>query len=431
MNKVLIITYYWPPASNPGVQRSLKFCKYLHEFGWKPYILTVKNGNPQSYDKSLLKDIPEGINVYRTKPREPFELYNRLTCKTGKSIFVGPVAMESTSLIKRLSMYIRANLFIPDARKGWNKFAKKAAKRIIKQEGIDAIVTTGPPHSTHLTGLYLKKRIGIPWLADLRDPWTNIYYNEYFPRTKKTCKKDKKLENEVLQTADHVTVVSPGLKKEFGARANDISVIYNGFDETDVFEKKQSKTNRFTLAFIGNFLPTENISNIWKAIAELKSEVMGFADYFRLCLTGNIDSGVIDALEKYTIADLAIVQSYVDHNEATKKMAAANMLLFIVPRTKNNKPIITGKLFEYIASRTPILSVGPLNGDASKILEETGRDKMAPFNGKNAIKMTLLKYYKKWLSSKHQVYKHEKADIGDYTRRVLTKRLSEILEEII
>lgn len=430
MKKVLIITYYWPPASSPGVQRFLKFCKYLHEFGWEPYILTVKNGSYPSHDESLLKDVPEGIKVFRTKTREPFEIYNKLTGKKGKSISVGLIDMESTSFIKRLAMYIRANFFIPDARKGWNRFAKKEAKKIIKQEGIDTVVTTGPPHSTHLVGLYLKKHTGIPWLADLRDPWTNVYYNEYFPRTKKTCRKDKKLEDQVLQTADHVTVVSPGLKKEFEGRTQNISVIYNGFDEQDVCEKGQLKTDRFTLAFIGNFIPTENISAIWKAIMELKSEIMGFSDFFRLCLTGNIDGGVIQSLERYTIADLAIVRSYVDHDEATKMMAEANMLLFVVPRSKNNKLIITGKLFEYIASGTPILSIGPVNGDASKILEETGRDKMAPFNGKNAIKMTILKYYKKWLSSKHKAYKHEKGNLEVYTRRALTGRLSELLEEI-
>ncbi len=429
--KVLIITYYWPPASSPGVQRFLKFCKYLNEFGWEPHVLTVKDGSYPSYDNSLLKDIPDNIKVYRTKTREPFAIYNRLTGKKGKSISVGLIDMGSTSLIKRISMYIRANFFIPDARKGWNSYAKKKAKKIIKQESIDAVITTGPPHSAHLTGLYLKKRLGIPWLADLRDPWTNVYYNEYFPRTKRTCKKDKKLEDKVLKTADHVTVVSPGLKKEFDDRTKHISVIYNGFDDSDVVKKDDFKTERFKLAFIGNFIPTENISSIWKAIMELKSEIMGFADYFRLCLTGNIDNGVINALEKYNIADLAIVRSYVDHDEATKMMAEANILLFVVPRSKNNKLIITGKLFEYIASRTPILSVGPVNGDASKILQDTGRDKMASFNSKNAIKMTLLKYYKKWLSAKYVVFKHEKGNIDEYSRRALTGRLSGLLEEII
>jgi len=208
MKKVLVITYYWPPASGPGVQRFLKFVKYFSSFGVHATILTVKNGSYPSVDASLLEDIPSEIITYKTKSIEPFAVYNMLRGKKGNSVEVGMGNIKNTtSLFGKISRYIRSNFFIPDARVGWNSYATKEAIRICKSDAIDTIITTGPPHSTHLIGMYLKKHVdGIKWIADLRDPWTSIYYEKYLKRSDKSATRNQELENRVLSMADQIVV---------------------------------------------------------------------------------------------------------------------------------------------------------------------------------------------------------------------------------
>jgi len=203
--KALIFTYYWPPSSGPGVQRFLKFCKFLPEFDWEPIVVTPANGSYPYTDDSLLKDVSEYVKVYKTKTLEPFAIFNMLQGKKGKSVPVALIGLQdSPSIFQKLSKYIRANCFIPDARVGWKKYAIKEGSRIIQNEKIDVIITTSPPHSTHLVGLELQKKHNIPWLADFRDPWTNIYFNRKLPRTARTKAKDKALEDKVVKHADQL-----------------------------------------------------------------------------------------------------------------------------------------------------------------------------------------------------------------------------------
>jgi len=430
LKKVLIITYYWPPGSSPGVQRFLKFTKYLENFGWKPYVLTVNNGSYPSRDESLLKDVPAGVEVFRTKTFEPFQLFNLIKGKRSKSAPIGFINLSSKkSRLNNLSLYIRANFFIPDARKGWNRFAVKKAREIIIKNKIDAIITTGPPQSTHLIGYKIKMENNIPWIADLRDPWTNVYYNSLFPRTKRTKKADKKLEDNVATTADMLTVVSTGLKNEFADRAKDIEIIYNGFDESDFKDVSINQHSGFTLAYIGNFKPNQNIKMIWESINEISKTIKSFKSDFKLLLTGNIDEGVVNDLKKHNINTLTEIQPFLPHDEAVSLMCNSAMLLFVVPQAANNHLIITGKLFEYIASGTPILSVGPVDGDASKLLNEVGRYPMIDYVYKDEFKKILVENYQLWLKNgKLDKYKDE--DIAEYSRRGLTKKLSEKLYKI-
>ncbi len=430
MQKLLILTYYWPPASGPGVQRFLKFCKYLPEFGWQPYVVTVENGTYSSVDDTLIKDIPEQVQVTKTPTREPFGLYNRLTGKEKNSGTVGMLNMDSgQNPIKQMSLYARANYFIPDARKGWNRYAYKAAKSIIENENIDIIITTGPPHSTHLIGKRLKENLGVKWLADFRDPWTNIFYNETLPRTIKTQKKDKTLEDSVLTYADKVTVVSDGLKQEFSDRSAP-TVIYNGFDVDDLaYEPWEDKNRKFTLAHVGNLMPGQNVEALWQALKELKEEYEEFGAQVKLSFTGNVDDGIVAALEKYELNDMAQIDGYVPHLEATKAMMTADMLLFIIPDTKRNQLIITGKLFEYIASRTPILGIGPTDGNAAHILRNAHRTPMVDFDDKAAIKKQILVAFTKWQEA-DAPFKHDEKDLDKFSRRGLTGQLSEILNEL-
>lgn len=431
MKKILIITYYWPPAAGPGVQRFLKTAKFLPEFGWKPYILTVKDGTYSSTDDSLENDIPEEAEVFKTKTKEPFKIYEKITGNKGSSKSVGMINLNnSKNPIKKLSLFIRANCFIPDPRKGWKKYAVEKAAELIKKEDISIVITTSPPHSTHLIGLSLQEKYNIKWIADFRDPWTNLYFNKMLPRTKRTIKKDKALENKVVSKADYITVISKGLQKEFKDRNSNIGLIYNGFDEDDIPKKiNLNKDKCFKIAYVGNFKPNQNISAFWQAISELMQENHSLQDIIRIEFTGNTDNRVNAFVEKYQLEKNVIFNNYVKHHEATQIMSNSDLLLFVVPKAENNKLIITGKLFEYLATRNPILSIGPVEGDASSIIDEAKRDKMLDYENLEAIKNTIKKYIDIW-HQEPKKFKHNDVDIMNYSRKVLTKKLAEIFNRL-
>lgn len=433
MKKVLIITYYWPPAAGPGVQRVLKMTKFMGEFGWEPLILTVKNGTYSSLDNTLEKDIPQNVKVFQTKTLEPFRWLNMLPGKKNQGKTIGLIGYDSKkSLFNKISLYIRANFFIPDARKGWKKYAVPAAIRIIKNHKVDAVITTGPPHSAHLIGLAVKKKLKLPWIADLRDPWVDVFYNHLLPRTKSTVRKDKGLEKKVLTSAGRVTVVSRGLKKTFSHITNNVVEIFNGYDPDDLppFCKPQ-KTKRFTLAYIGNFKPNQNTPVLWQACGELMDKHTCLRELLEISLTGNIDGSVIGSIKKQGLEGNLTLRDYVPHAQATQLMSEASLLLFVVPQANNSQLIITGKLFEYIASCTPILSLGPPEGDASQILRETGRGQMYSWDDLQKIKGKILEYYNLWKENNHIPVKVSNFGVEKYTREYQTGRICQEMDNLI
>ena len=432
MKRVLILTYYWPPAGGPGVQRWLKFVKYLEGFGWKPYVLTVKDGTYSAVDRELEKEVPEGLQVFRTKSRDPFRFYNFLKGKKDGSVSVALINInKERSFIDRLSMYIRSNFFIPDARKGWVPFAVKGALDILESEHIDLLVTTGPPHSTHLAGLRISKKTEIPWLADLRDPWTTVYYNDMLPRTRRTKKTDKHMEDEVLRHADAVTVVSPGMKQEFLGRNANTHVIMNGFDMEDmkVKDKKIRQDGKFRLTYTGNFKPNQHIPVIWDALCELMDEHQDFQEDLILSFVGNLDASVPDYFSEKGRPDKLETIAYVPHAEVTGIMEAASVLLFVVPRSANNRLIITGKLFEYLASGSAILPIGPADGDAAAILQEAGRERMFDYDDKQAIKERVSELYRRWQAG--TLHACDTSMLTRYSRRTSAEKIAGIMNEII
>ncbi len=337
---------------------------------------------------------------------------------------------DSKSIFQKLSKYIRANYFIPDARVGWNSFALKKANELIRETTIDAIITTGPPHSTHLVGLQLQKQHRLPWLADFRDPWTNIYYNRFLPRTKAVHAKDRQLEDTVLAGVDALTVVSKGLKQEFEDRCQNIHVIYNGFDEEDMVDNTPTVTERFSLSYIGNFKPNQDVPQLWQAIQELKNEIPAFGQDFELIFIGNIDPNIVQKQKTFGIDDLVRIKPFVPHQEATRLMAAANLLLFVIPEAEKNQLIITGKIFEYLASRTPLLSIGPPDGNAAELLNQANREAMMDYQDQVAIKQSLQKHYQAWRDQGKISPKVTDKSFQQFSRRGLTRQLSDILNQI-
>ncbi len=377
MKKVLIFTYYWPPAGGVAVQRFLKFSKFLPEYGWEPIIVTVANGSYPYYDESLVKEVAPSLRVYRTKTFEPFEFYNLLRGKKGKTMPVVSVGShQKPSLFQRISEYIRANFFVPDARVGWAVYAVAQAAAILQKEKIDAIVTTGPPHSTHLIGLRLKQKYRLHWIADFRDPWTGIFYNQLLPRSSKTRAKDQALETQVLQNADCVTVISPGMKKEFEDRAKKIEVILNGYDEDNFsLSRSQSTPATFTIRYVGNLMASQNVESLWRSLSTFKDRYS-----FKLELIGRVDEVVKQTIALHGLSHLTTYIDFVSHREATGLMQTAHLLLFAIPQVKDNELILTGKLFEYLASCSQLISYGPTEGNAAAILVQTGRKPMLRFD---------------------------------------------------
>ena len=371
MKKVLIITYYWPPSGGSGVQRWLKFVKYFRNFGIEPIVLTVapEFAALPNLDESLEHEIPAGIKIHKTRAKSPFGFYRKM--KKGAIPNSGFAGEGKASFFDNLFRFIRGNFFIPDARIGWNKFALEKARELIHLHAIDTIITSSPPHSTQLIGLQLKKEFKLKWLADLRDPWTEIYYNKLLFRTNWAKRIDYRYEQACLQNADTLIVVSEDIKQRFGEKRETIlekiHVIPNGFDEED-FSKVQTKNDAEVkyISYVGNLGLQYPVDGFLETFAEIIKKENNWKLYF----VGNCHKGIKTIVDKLNLTDSVEFVPYVNHSEAIDFMIKARILLLIIPEIENNKGILTGKLFEYLATGNPILNIGPKDGDAAAILKE-------------------------------------------------------------
>lgn len=430
--KILIITYYWPPAGGPGVQRWLKFAKYLPENGWKPVIYTPENPSYPLLDESLLKDIPQNIEIVKTKIREPYQLAEKLN-KSNKKFKAGQFDVgQNQSWKSRLSIWIRGNFFIPDARVFWVKPSVTFLEHYLKENKIDVVVTSGPPHSLHLIGLALKKKIPeLKWIADFRDPWTEISYYKHLKLTKRSDRKHRQLESEVFRKADITLATSYTDAENFrknGARA---LCITNGFDEADagVQTRKSvpgdNQQQKFTLSYIGVLEQLRNPGNLWKSLDELVKTNAGFAENFTLKFAGRIDDKILNALENSSLKSRILNLGYLSHDKAIDEMQASDILLITNFPNASSKGIIPGKIFEYLATGKQIISFGPDDADVARILEETRAGKHFSYDQTDEIKAFLLEKFELW-NSGHLAANPQ--NIEQFSRKNLTKKLAGILD---
>ncbi|MFT5970564.1 MAG: hypothetical protein ACI8ZO_001078 [Flavobacteriales bacterium] len=427
MKKVLVITYYWPPASGPGVQRWVKFSKYLRDFGWDPVILTIANGSYPSSDESLANDLPEDLQVFKTRTIEPFALYAKLMGQKDNKLPIGYAGEENKGIIGKIAQKIRANLFIPDARIGWTPFAYAKAAKIITEQEIDTIITTGPPHSTHLIGRKLKRLGNLKWIADFRDPWTNIYYNKQLPKSKRSIIKDHKLETSVIKECDQLITVTPGLVSEFKNRKKGINLIFNGYDPEDFEGIQQVTDSKFSLSYIGNLKASQNCKVFWEVLSDLIKTNQEFKEDFELRLIGNTNPAIKKELLELNLDSNIKFEEFVPHHVAIQKMKNSQMLFFIVPEVENNDILLTGKIFEYLASTTPLFSVGPKGGNAAKIISECKHQEMIDYADKNELKSAVLANYLHWKENNNALPKHKGNVHLKYSRKGLTEQLSKVL----
>ncbi|HMS64766.1 MAG TPA: glycosyltransferase family 4 protein [Ignavibacteria bacterium] len=376
MEKVLVITYYWPPSGGAGVQRILKFVKYFPQSGIKPFVLTVKE-DKASYsviDKTLLNDIPAEAEIFRTDTFEPYDYYSKLLGK--KSIPTGFSNESSPGLFQKFSRFIRGNFFIPDGRKGWIKFAFREACRIIERESIKTVITSSPPHSVQIVGLKLKKKYDINWIADLRDPWTDIYYYNEFNHLKFAKKIDSDYEKEVLEKADKIITVGKSLKNLFAGKSKKIDpakihVISNGFDEDDFKLKGNTKTtsdDEFIITYTGTLAESYKPEVFFKALEKVRDK---YSDVkFSLRFIGNPATSIIEKIKNSSLENNLVLIPTVTHEKSVEYLLSSTVLLLVIPEIKDDKGILTGKLFEYLGSQKPVICIGPSDGDAADIINE-------------------------------------------------------------
>ncbi len=429
MKKVLIITYYWPPAGGPGVQRALKFVKYLPQFGWEPIVLTVENPDSPVNDASLFEDIPRGTKIYKTKSLEPFELYKKFTGKKSDSKIPNDVLLnnENASLKDKLAQWVRLNIFIPDAKIGWKSYAVKKGLEIIKKEKVDVIFTTSPPQTVALIGQAIANRSGVKWVADFRDPWLEIVYYQNIKRSWLTTTTDKYLEKRVFSNADGVVTISNDMIRLFNSKASSQNyyLIPNGFDESDFKNSKKTKNDNFTIAYTGSISKDRVPSVLFYALDKLINR-NGIKN-IKLDFAGKYCSEFLDEIKKNNLSEYADLKGFVPHNTSTQILQDADLLLLVVDDVPNNKGFLTGKLFEYMGSKKPIFAIGPVDGDANEFLQQANAGAMVGYKDEEGAFSLLKEMYENW-NNNVSSYTFE---AEQFSRKNLTEKLAEVFEEII
>ena len=426
MKRALIITYYWPPAGGPGVQRWLKFVTYLKYFGVEPIVYVPKDPHYPLVDEDLLEDVPNNITVLKQPIKEPYRFAKFFSKKKTEAMSSGILPKKKQSIVERLLLYIRGNFFIPDARIGWVKPSVSFLKDYLNNEAVDVVITTGPPHSLHLIGLQLKQQLGIKWLADFRDPWTTIHYHKSLQLTGASERKHKELEKKVLNTADRITVTSPRTKEEFEQiTKSPISVITNGYEEVAIGEVALDTS--FSIAHIGSLLSERNPKILWEVLAELASESSDFSQDLEIVLVGAVSESILDTISDYGLQSNWKVVGYVSHAEALQFQHRSQLLLLIEMDRPETRAIIPGKLFEYMAAKRPIIAIGPAESDVEQLLAETRAGDYFLYNQKAELKETICRLYSTFKEGKITI---DSDSVKQFSRKALTEKLATLIKQL-
>lgn len=423
-NKLLIIAYYWPPAGGPGVQRWLKFVKYLPDFGVQPIVYIPENPTYPIVDENLVKEVSEKAIILKHKIFEPYHFASFFSKNKTKKMNSGIIPnQKKQSFLDKIFLWIRGNLFIPDARVFWVNPSVSFLEKYIIENNVDTIVTSGPPHSLHLIGLELKQKLNVKWFADFRDPWTTIGYHKSLRLSNYAAKKHKDLEFKVLNTADTIIVTSNTTKTEFQSiTSKPIAVITNGYD-TENFVK-QSLDTKFSLAHIGSFLSERNPKLLWETLVELIIEIPSFKLNLEIKLIGAVSQEVLDTISEFDLNSYLNNLGYVSHSEAIVHQRKSQVLLLIEINSEETKSIIPGKLFEYIVSGRPIIAIGPNGSDFAEIITSTNTGVFFDYSEKMKLKTVLLGFYNQFLEGKLH---SNGIGLQQYSRKSLTEKLVNVI----
>ena len=416
--KALIITYYWPPAGGSGVQRWLYFVKYLREFGIEPVVFTVEHPSYPIEDKTLAKHIPEGVEVIRQKIMEPGRVVSNH--RQAGSGFLP----ENPNLSQRFKNFIRANFFIPDAKMLWIRPSVRKLEKYLKKNPVDYIISTGPPHTTHLIAKGIKEKIGVKWLADFRDPWTEIDYFHRLPLTKSSRAKHHKLEGDVLMKADVVTVVTKTMKKQFQVLNQNCHIITNGYDDA-VLTKVPEMDKPFTITHIGMLNADRNPLMFWEVIKELIEEDETFEAHVQINLVGQIADEIRNSIRSLELERFVNYTQYIPSDAVAAFQMKSQVLLLIVNEVPSAQTIVTGKVYEYLRAKRPILAIAPTNGDLAEIIDESQSGMVIDFGDRSGLKEAVKIYFEHYLKNQLVI---DSVKTEKYHRKNLTAQLAELLK---
>lgn len=429
---LLLISYYWPPCGGVAVQRWLQHVKYLRELGWRVTVFTAEGADYPSTDEGLLEQVPDDVEVIRQPIWEPYGMYRKLTGRKKGAQMQSAFneAEKAPSLAQNAAVFVRSNFFIPDARKFWIKPSAKFLRKWLLANPVDVIVTNGTPHSCHLIGLRLKRIFpDLPWLADFRDPWTNIDYFSQLKLVPRALARHQQMEKAVMSTANLVTTVSWTWQQDFEAISGrkNVEVITNGYDEPQ-FTGTVLPDERFTMYHTGVLGKDRNYPALWRALQSLKAEEEGFGEDFRLVLIGEVDGEPLRSLRDHNLEANLDREDFMPQAEVIRRIRGGHLLLLLVNQTDDAPGRLPSKLYEYLGARRPVLALSPLRGDAARILEETGAGELFLAEEEEAIRLYVGQCYRAWKAGGSEVM------IGEtmvYSRRAITKRLAGLLNGIV
>lgn len=422
---VLIIAYYWPPAGGPGVQRWLKFATYLGQHDFDVTVVVPDNADYPVVDESLIEEVPDHISIIKVPINEPSRLASSLSRKRTKNLQKG-ILPKNAGPLQRAMIWMRGNLFVPDARVGWKSRVLKAIHPYLLEHKNPTIITSGPPHSIHLVGSELKKKYtGFKWLADFRDPWTTIGYHKHLKIGASAQKKHERLEQDVLDSADMIIVTSPHTGREFASKSKTpIQVITNGFDIKTASTTRQPD-GAFTLSHVGTLLSDRNPIILWEVLADLCHDDTSFQAVFQLQLAGNVSDEVLESIRQYGLDVNLKKLGYLNHQDAVDVMFNSQCLLLIEIDSNDTKAIIPGKIFEYFASGRPIIAIGPKEADIENLIQHTHSGRYFNYLEKQSLKNHILEKYELYKNGNNEGQLND--NIASYKRENLTKTLAKTI----
>ena len=426
----MVITYYWPPSGGISVHRSLKIVKYLRKFGWEPVVYTAKNADYPYHDEGNYKDIPENLEVIKRPILEPFRVFKILSGRKKNEPLnnIVHVRDRKRSIIEELSIWIRGNFFIPDARSLWIRPSVKFLLKYLKKHPVDAIFADGPPHTNTRIATHLAKELNIPFLADFQDPWTQVDYYQHMKITKWADKIHRRMELELFQTADKITIASPTWKMELeNIGAKNVDVVYYGYDEDDFKNLTQKLDEKFSIVHTGLLGYDRNPRNLFQACKELSEENDSFRNDLELKFAGQIDYSVVESIIEHNLNNNFLNLGTISRQQALQLTLNAQLLLLPLNISKNIKGRMPGKFYEYLRAGRPIINIGPEDSDVGRIVNKNKCGIVVDYKEIASLK--------KFISNNYEKYKNKNIEgckeiFLEFSVENQTQKIAKYLNEI-